>query len=89
MSITVLALAKSFSAERLTALEFSNSYMELWKFERDSNLLQEDDDNLNECLSSIFCLADLFNPDADLEEYEFDEKQLRAKVIELMDKLKL
>ncbi|MEI8634959.1 colicin immunity domain-containing protein [Vibrio sp. PP-XX7] len=31
------------------------------------------EDNLNECLSSIFCLADLFNPDADREEYEFDD----------------
>lgn len=89
MSITVLALAKSFSTERLTAEEFSNSYMELWKFERDSNLLQEDADNLNECLSSIFCLADLFNPEADREEYELDEDQLRVKVIELIDQFKL
>ena len=89
MSITVLALAKSFSTERLTAEEFSNSYMELWKFERDSNLLQEDSDNLNECLSSIFCLADLFNPEADREEYEFDEDQLRVKVIELIEQFKL
>lgn len=89
MSITVLALAKSFSTERLTAEEFSNSYMELWKFERDSDLHQEDADNLNECLSSIFCLADLFNPDADREEYELDEDQLRAKVTELIEKFKL
>ncbi len=89
MSITVLALAKSFAAERLSADEFSNSYMELWKFERDSNLLQKDEDNLNECLSSIFCLADLYNPDADREEYELDKGQLRTKVIEVIEKFML
>ncbi|WKD50592.1 colicin immunity domain-containing protein [Microbulbifer spongiae] len=89
MSTTILALAKSFSKERLTADEFANAYMELWRFERDCNLLQEDEDNLSECLSSIFCLADLFNPDVDREEYELDEKQLRDKVIELIEKFKV
>ncbi len=89
MSTTVLALAKSFSTERLTADEFANSYMELWKFERDIDLLQKDEDSLNECLSSIFCLADLFNPNADREEYELDEQQLRVRVIELIEKFSL
>ena len=50
MSIIILALAKSFSAERLTADEFANLYMELWKFERDNNLLQKDNAGLGECL---------------------------------------
>ncbi|EHI9271109.1 colicin immunity protein [Vibrio vulnificus] len=89
MSITVLALAKSFSTERLSADEFSNAYMELWKFERDSNLLQEDESSLSECLSSIFCMADLYNPEPDREEYELDEEQFRVKVVELIEKFKL
>lgn len=89
MSITVLALARSFSTERLTADEFSNAYMELWKFERDNNLLQEDESSLSECLSSIFCMADLYNPEPDREEYELDEEQLRVKVVELIEKFKL
>ncbi|ASA57892.1 colicin immunity domain-containing protein [Vibrio gazogenes] len=89
MSITVLALARAFSAERLTADEFSNAYMELWKFERDSNLLQEDESSLSECLSSIFCITDLYNPKFDREEYELDEEQLRVKVAELIEKFKL
>lgn len=81
MSTTLLALAQSFSNERLTAIEFSNAYMELWKFERDNGLLQKDPDNLDSCLLKFFCLADLFYPD-DRERYELDEDQLRAKVIE-------
>ena len=89
MSITVLALARSFSTERLTADEFSNAYMELWKFERDNNLLQKDESGLSECLSSIFCIADLYNPEPDREEYELDEEQLRVKVVELIEKFKL
>jgi hypothetical protein len=89
MSITILALAKSFSIERLTAYEFSNAYMELWKFERDSNLLQKDESDLSECLSSIFCIADLYNPEPDREEYELDDEQLRVKVVELIEKFNL
>ncbi|GGY45672.1 colicin immunity protein [Bacterioplanes sanyensis] len=81
MSITILALAKSFSSGRLTSSEFSNAYIELWRFERDNNLLQKDESSLSECLSSIFCVADLYNPDADREEYELDDEQLLSKVI--------
>ncbi|MBE4608850.1 colicin immunity domain-containing protein [Vibrio navarrensis] len=85
MSITVLALAKSFSNERLSADEFSNAYMEIWKFERDNNILKNDGSSLSECISSIFCLADLYNPASDRQEYELDENQLRMKVSEIID----
>lgn len=85
MSLTVLALAKSFVAERLSADKFSDAYIEIWKFEGESGLLQKDEANLSECLSSIFCLADLYNPEADREEYELDESQLRKKISELID----
>ncbi|TAK59873.1 colicin immunity domain-containing protein [Methylobacter sp.] len=84
MSVTVLALAKSFVMERLSAEEFSNAYMEIWKFERDSEILLKDDAKLSECLSSIFCLADLYNPESDRDEYELDEEQLRQKVSSLI-----
>lgn len=89
MSITALALARSFSTKRLTAYEFSNAYMELWKFERDNNLLQKDESSLSECLSSIFCVTDLYNPEPDREEYELDEDQLRSKIVELIEKFRL
>ncbi len=89
MSVTVLAFAKSFVAGRLSANEFANSFMELWKFERDSNLLQKDEDDLSECLSNTFCLADLYNPDSDRDDYELDEDQLRQKITEIITEFKL
>ena len=85
MSITIFALAKSFVEERLSAPDFANAYIELWGFERDSGLLLKDEDNLSECLSSIFCLADLYNPNLDKEEHELDETQLRERVSVLME----
>ncbi len=33
-------LAKSFKNNRLSVNEFANSFMELWEFEKDINLLQ-------------------------------------------------
>ncbi|WP_299007294.1 colicin immunity domain-containing protein [uncultured Shewanella sp.] len=79
MSRTLLALAESFVNERLSADDFANAYMELWKFECSSHILLEDEDRLSECLSSIFCLADSYYP-SDREEYELDESQLKEKV---------
>lgn len=56
-----------------------------WKAERDNNLLGKDEDNLSELLSSVFCVADMYNPDNDREEYEFDDEQLRKEINKLMD----
>lgn len=89
MSVTILEFARSFVEGRLSADDFAKSYIELWKIERDKNLLQQDEDNLSECLSSIFCLADLYNPDSDRDDYELDGEQLRAGVGELIEKISL
>ncbi|RWA45776.1 colicin immunity protein [Yersinia pestis] len=35
----------------------------------------------------MFCLADLYNPDSDREEYELDDKQLYEQVLQLINKL--
>lgn len=80
MSVTILEFAKSYVQGRLTADEFANSYLELWKIERDNDFLQNDNSKLSECLSSIFCLADLYNPEPDREEYELDSEQFKAEV---------
>lgn len=80
MSKTLLDFAKSFVAGRLSAGEFANSYMELWKIERDNKILQNDPDRLSERLSTIFCLADLYNQASDRESYELDECQLRTEI---------
>ena len=89
MSNTLLALAKSFHNDRLTAEEFVNAYMELWKYERDNDLLTKDDMSLSECLSSIFCLVDLYDPEDDRDDYELDQVQLGDKISELIHKLNL
>jgi hypothetical protein len=87
MSESLLELVKSFMEKEVSADRFSRSYMELWKVERDTYLLQKDDKTLSQCLSSIFCLADLYNPDPDRESYELDENLLRARISELLTHL--
>ena len=89
MSVTILEFAKSYVQGRLTADEFANSYLELWKIERDNDFLQNDNSKLSECLSSIFCLADLYNPKPDREEYELDSEQFRAEVTNTIKSFRL
>ncbi len=84
MSLTILEFAKSFVAGRLTAEIFSEAYIELWKIERDKNVLLLDDPSLSECLSCIFCAADMYAPDDSRECYEFDGEMLRSEVATLV-----
>lgn len=55
--------ARSYVEGRLTADIFFAAYIELWRIERDRRLLQLDEPALSECLSSIFCAADMHEPD--------------------------
>jgi len=87
MSITLLQFAKSFVGERVDADIFSNAYIELWKIEGRLEICKLDDPDLSVCLSSIFCLADLYNPNFDKAEYELDENDLRAGVSDFINKL--
>ncbi|WP_459207295.1 colicin immunity domain-containing protein [Pseudomonas sp. MLB6B] len=87
MSRTMLEFAKSFVVGKLSAKSFSEAYIELWKIERDSNLLQLDEHSLNECLSSIFCAADMYEPSDAREEYGFDDEMLKSEVAKLVEKL--
>lgn len=87
MSITLLDFAKSFVKGRLSAEVFSEAYCELWIIERDNDLILQDEKALSECLSSIFCLADLYNPDFDREEYELNDKQLQSEVKKLIHEI--
>ncbi|MGP5495590.1 colicin immunity domain-containing protein [Psychrobacter celer] len=82
MSISLLKFTESFLQGRIDAEVFTNAYIEFFRIERDINVTSSDSPNLNEVLSSIFSIADLYNPEDDREEYEFDEKNLR-KYIEL------
>ncbi|MCU7280655.1 colicin immunity domain-containing protein [Pseudomonas peradeniyensis] len=87
MSLTLLEFARSYVAGRLTAEVFSEAYIELWRIERDRNLLQLDEPSLSECLSSIFCAADMYESDESREEYEFDDVMLKSKVASLMQEI--
>jgi len=87
MSLTLLEFARLYVSGRLKTEVFSEAYIELWKIERDGNVLQLDEPSLSECLSSIFCAADMYEPDESREEYEFDGETLRAEVASLLQKI--
>lgn len=87
MSLIVLEFAKSFVNGRITAQVFAEAYIELYRIERDNGLLLKDEDSVSECLSTIFCLADLYNPDSDKEEYELNDKQLIEQIEQELKKL--
>ncbi|OAE60626.1 colicin immunity protein [Achromobacter xylosoxidans] len=84
MSLTILEFARSYVAGSLTAEVFSVAYIELWKIERDRRLLQLDESALSECLSSIFCAADMYEPDESRAEYELDDEMLKSEVARLL-----
>lgn len=65
--------------------EFVDAYIDNWRKERDSDELLKDDAVTSEKLSSLFCIADLFNPEEDREEYEFDETRLRLEMKKILD----
>ncbi|RMR13703.1 colicin immunity domain-containing protein [Pseudomonas syringae group genomosp. 3] len=89
MSLTILEFARSYAAGRLTSETFTEAYIELWKIERDRNVLQLDEPSLSKCLSSIFCAADMYEPDDSREEYELDDGILRAEVANLIQNFSL
>ncbi|KFB99278.1 colicin D family immunity protein [Trabulsiella guamensis ATCC 49490] len=85
MSYLLVEFARSFGSGRLSAVAFAEAYMELWRIERDNKNILNYDESVSECLSSVFCAADMYNPDDDREEYEFDDEQLRNEINKLMD----
>ncbi|ENU1227267.1 colicin immunity domain-containing protein [Providencia rettgeri] len=87
MSYMLLEFTKSYAEGRVKPETFSEAYIELYRLERDHNLLLKDNDKLSECLSSIFCIADLYNPESDKEEYELNDEDLLIQVNVELDKL--
>jgi Bacterial self-protective colicin-like immunity len=80
MSLNLLELAKEFTKGNLSSEEFVEKFTILWQEERDSEVALLDNDDLSEKLSTIFCFADLYNPNHDREDYEYDDRRLRAEV---------
>ena len=87
MSLTILEFARSLVNGRITPQVFVEAYIELYQIERDNNILINDEDSISDCLSSIFCLADIYNHDSDREEYELDESQLIEQIEQELKKL--
>ena len=61
--------------------------MELWRIERDTNILLNDSDRLSEILSSVFCIADLYNSEFDKEYYELGSNELYENIKDELYKL--
>ncbi|MPQ71371.1 MULTISPECIES: colicin immunity domain-containing protein [unclassified Pseudomonas] len=85
MSLELLAFAESFVAGKLSANEFCDVYIERWRVERDTDVILQDAPALSGCLSSVFCAADMYSPDSDRLEYEFDGERLRTEVVKLIE----
>ena len=84
MSKELLKFAEDFVEGKMTADEFADSYQARWKAERDSGLLIKDVSELNEKLSTLFCLADQYNPDSDRHYSEFGAVELKKRIRELL-----
>lgn len=89
MSLELISFARQFAGGSLSAEAFADPYISKWNDERDANKLKDDDDNLSECASSIFVLADSYNPDLDRRVSELDEEGLRSEVKATLEKFKL
>lgn len=85
MSAVLFEFAKSFVGGRISAIVFSDAYIELWRIERDSGFLQKDEQRLSECLSSMFCAADMYCANSEVRaDYEFDDDQLKSEILTIL-----
>ncbi|CAI0773498.1 Microcin-D immunity protein [Serratia entomophila] len=89
MSKKLTDLAKEFVSSSIDANKFADPYISMWKAERDMGKLSIDGKDVDEASSTIFCLADCYNPDSDRENYELDEAGLRKEVKATLEKFKL
>ncbi|MES2791174.1 MAG: colicin immunity domain-containing protein [Planctomycetota bacterium] len=88
MSRALADFAKQFVEGKFSAETFSNEYIQRWRQERDDETLVKDPLNQDGKLSTIFCLADLYNPASDRKDYEFDEDKLRREVQNVLELLR-
>lgn len=85
MSFELLAFAESFVSGKLSADQFCDDYIDRWRVERDTDVILQDDPVLSGCLSGIFCTVDMYAPDTDRLEYEFDSERLRDEIVKLIE----
>jgi len=80
MSLTLLRYAEKFLDFRVSAEVFSQTYIMLWKIERDEKIALRDNDLLSLCLSSIFTASDAFQPEEDRLNSELNADQFRKEI---------
>ena len=84
MSIQLFEYVTDFIKNVSPPEPFVEQYITRWRAERDNGTMLTDQPNISEALSSIFCITDLFNPNNDREEYEFDEPRLRHEIQKIL-----
>ncbi|MFS7162743.1 colicin immunity domain-containing protein [Serratia proteamaculans] len=89
MSKKLIDFAKKFTTSSINANTFSETYILMWKEERDTGKLTIDGKDVDEASSTIFCLADIYNPAPDRDDYELDEGSLKKEVMATLEKLNL
>ena len=80
MSKELVEFASQFVAGKMDVETFNSEFIDRWKQEGADGRILRDAPEVSEMLSTIFCFADLYNPDSNREDYEFDEATLRNKV---------
>jgi hypothetical protein len=84
MSKQLFEFVDAFLDDQLSAKDFAEQYQQAWKAEGANKLLLLDSPQDSEKLSSIFCLADLHNPDPNRADYEFDDQMLKYEIKKLI-----
>jgi hypothetical protein len=84
MNIDLLEFARRFAAGDISADEFSDTFIDRWREEGEDDVYKAEHYELGGRLASIFCLADLYNPDSNRAPYELDESRLREEVRKLV-----
>lgn len=74
MSIQLLVIAQDFANRKMFVDEFVDEFIKQRRMEGQDGTGLKDSLQPGEALSTIFCLADLYNPDSDRKEYELDEE---------------
>jgi len=89
VSRDLLNIVSRYLKGEMSVDRFVDEYMSGWKNERDDDLLRLDEPALSEALSSMFCIADLYNKEADREGYELDEEGVREALKDIFNRFSL
>ena len=86
MSLKLIALANSYITAKISADDFENQFLSLWRAEANSGELANDEHNLGLCASEIFSLVDCYTPYTIERESELDAPGLAREVKATLEK---